>query len=101
MVAEEDDLPAAIARLLAEPKPDPVALSQAVRARFGREVFLAQVGMAFDRLFEPKYNENHVFAIESTGRPGRIEQYFSCLDHEFATPRINGIFHRINELKRA
>lgn len=53
-VAGEDDLPAAIARLLAEPKPDPVALSQVVRARFGRGVFRTQVGMAFERLFEPQ-----------------------------------------------
>ena len=54
VVAEEDDLPAAIARLLAMPKPDPDALSQAVHARFGRPVFRAQVGMALDRLLEPR-----------------------------------------------
>ena len=53
VVAEEDDLPAAIARLLAVPQPDPGALSQAVRARFGRAAFRAQVGMAFDRLSSP------------------------------------------------
>jgi hypothetical protein len=35
VAAEEEDLPDAIARLLAAPKPDAVALSQAVRARFG------------------------------------------------------------------
>jgi phosphatidylinositol alpha-1,6-mannosyltransferase len=50
LVAGENDLPAAIARLLATPKSDPVALSQAVRDRFGREAFRAQLGMAFDRL---------------------------------------------------
>ncbi len=53
VVAEEDDLPAAIARLLAVPQPDPGALSQAVRARFGRAAFRSQVGMAFDRLSSP------------------------------------------------
>jgi phosphatidyl-myo-inositol dimannoside synthase len=52
VVAEEDDLPAAIARLLALPKPDPEALSQAVRVRFGPAAFRAQLGLAFDRLFE-------------------------------------------------
>ena len=52
-VSEKGDLPDAIARLLAEPKPDPNALSQAMRARFGREVFEAQVGMAIERLAQP------------------------------------------------
>jgi phosphatidylinositol alpha-1,6-mannosyltransferase len=49
-VVPEDELPAAIARLLAAPRPDPDALSRAVRARFGRPVFRAQIAMAFDRL---------------------------------------------------
>jgi phosphatidylinositol alpha-1,6-mannosyltransferase len=53
VLSERDDLPAAIARLLAIPKPDRDALSQAVRARFGRAVFRAQLGMAFDRLLQP------------------------------------------------
>jgi phosphatidylinositol alpha-1,6-mannosyltransferase len=53
-VAEEDDLPAAIARLLATPQPDPVALSQAARARFGPEAFRARVGMALERLLAPR-----------------------------------------------
>ncbi len=52
-VVSENDLPAAIARLLAMPKPDPDALSRAVHARFGRAVFRSQVGMAFDRLLQP------------------------------------------------
>jgi hypothetical protein len=52
-VVSEDDLPAAIARLLAMPKPDPDALSQAVRARFGCAVFCRQIGMAFERLLQP------------------------------------------------
>lgn len=46
----EDDLTDAIARLLATPRPDPVALSNAVRARFGPRIFSAQIAMAFDRL---------------------------------------------------
>jgi phosphatidylinositol alpha-1,6-mannosyltransferase len=53
-VSEQDDLPAAIDRLLAEPKPNPFALSRAVHARFGRAIFGARVGMAFDRLLPPK-----------------------------------------------
>ena len=51
--ASEDDLPGAIARLLGTPKPAPEALSKAVRARFGRTVFRARVGMALDRLLHP------------------------------------------------
>jgi phosphatidylinositol alpha-1,6-mannosyltransferase len=51
-VAEEDDLAAAIDRLLAAPKPDPEALSQTVRARFGPAAFRAQVQMAVNRVFE-------------------------------------------------
>jgi phosphatidyl-myo-inositol dimannoside synthase len=51
-VSEKDDLAAAIARH-AIPKPIPHALSEAVRRRFGRAVFLVQVGMAFDRLLQP------------------------------------------------
>jgi phosphatidylinositol alpha-1,6-mannosyltransferase len=50
IISEENDLPGAIAQLLAKPKPDPNALSQAVRARFGREVFQAQVGKALESL---------------------------------------------------
>jgi hypothetical protein len=47
----------------------------------------------------PKYSEYCVFASESTISPGKIASYFSGLDRKFVTPRINGIFHRINELK--
>ena len=57
LISEEDDLPDAIARFLAK-KPDPTALSQAVRARFGREVFQAQVNLALQRLlhrYEPTF----------------------------------------------
>ena len=52
-VREEDDLPATIAWLLAEPKPDPGALSEAVRARFGRDIFRAQLNMAIERVLPP------------------------------------------------
>jgi phosphatidyl-myo-inositol dimannoside synthase len=48
----EDDLPAAIARLLAMPRPDPDALSQAVRARFGPAAFRAELGRVLKRLLE-------------------------------------------------
>lgn len=53
LVSEKDDLAAAITRHLATPKPNPDALSEAVRRRFGRAVFRAQVSMAFDRLLRP------------------------------------------------
>ncbi|HJU15266.1 MAG TPA: glycosyltransferase family 4 protein [Stellaceae bacterium] len=52
-VSEGDDLTAAIARLLAEPKPDPDALSRAVRARFGRAIFRAQLDLVIERLLQP------------------------------------------------
>ena len=53
-ISEENELPGAIARLLAKPNPAlPTALSQAVRARFGREVFQAQVSLALERLLQP------------------------------------------------
>jgi phosphatidylinositol alpha-1,6-mannosyltransferase len=52
-VSQEDDLAAAIARLLGGPRPDPVALSQAVRARFGRDAFRAQLNKALDRVLSP------------------------------------------------
>lgn len=45
-----DDLAEAIAHRLARPRPDPVALANAVRARFGPQMFRAQITMAFDRL---------------------------------------------------
>ena len=46
-----------------------------------------------------KYNEYRVLAAEPPEWLGKIESYFRCLDHKFVTPRINGIFHGINELK--
>jgi phosphatidyl-myo-inositol dimannoside synthase len=54
VVAQEDDLPAAIARLLTMPGPDFDALSHAVRARFGRPVFRSQLGLTLGRLLEPQ-----------------------------------------------
>jgi phosphatidylinositol alpha-1,6-mannosyltransferase len=48
----ESELPAAIARLLLEPKPDPGALAAATRARFGREMFTTGVRTALNRLME-------------------------------------------------
>lgn len=41
-----------VARLLAAPKPDPHALAATVRARFGRETFVAGASAAFDRLMK-------------------------------------------------
>ena len=52
-LSQSEDLAAAIARLLAGPKPDPHILAQTVRARFGRAAFGARVGMAFERLASP------------------------------------------------
>jgi phosphatidylinositol alpha-1,6-mannosyltransferase len=52
-LASADDLPAAIARLLSEPKPDPPTLAAATRARFGRSAFQARVGAVLDRVLRP------------------------------------------------
>jgi phosphatidylinositol alpha-1,6-mannosyltransferase len=51
-MVSESELPAAIVRLLAKPKPDPVALAAATRARFGRPQFAAGVRAVLDRLME-------------------------------------------------
>jgi phosphatidylinositol alpha-1,6-mannosyltransferase len=51
-VASEAELPAVLARLLAAPKPDPHALAAAVRARFGRKIFVAGASVALNRLME-------------------------------------------------
>jgi phosphatidylinositol alpha-1,6-mannosyltransferase len=48
----ETELAATIARLLVEPKRDPITLAAAVRARFGREVFGAGVCTALNRVVE-------------------------------------------------
>jgi phosphatidylinositol alpha-1,6-mannosyltransferase len=45
-----EEFPAATARILAAPKPDPRALSDAVRARFGRDIFRRRIGAALDRV---------------------------------------------------
>jgi len=50
--ASEAELPATIARLLDEPKPDSGALAIAVRSRFGRETFAANTRAALNRLME-------------------------------------------------
>ena len=55
-IASEHELPAAIVRLLAKPKPDPLALATAARARFGREKFVAGVRAAFNRLIAGNLN---------------------------------------------
>jgi phosphatidylinositol alpha-1,6-mannosyltransferase len=49
-LAREDDLPAAIAHLISDPRPDPLALAAATRARFGREVFEARVSAVVGRM---------------------------------------------------
>jgi len=51
-VSNENDLLPALARLLDTPTPDPNALSQAVHARFGRQVFHAQLEMVLRRVLE-------------------------------------------------
>jgi phosphatidylinositol alpha-1,6-mannosyltransferase len=48
----EAELPITIARLLASPTPDPRALADAARARFGREPFAASARAALNRLME-------------------------------------------------
>ncbi len=49
----EAELSVTIARLLAAPKPDPHVLAATVRARFGRETFVAGASAAFGRLMKP------------------------------------------------
>jgi phosphatidylinositol alpha-1,6-mannosyltransferase len=51
-VVSEAELPVAIARLLAKPKPDPVAIAAAAHARFSRETFTTGVSAALNRLME-------------------------------------------------
>jgi hypothetical protein len=45
-----EEFPTATARVLAAPKPDPRALSDAVRARFGRDIFRRRIGAVLDRV---------------------------------------------------
>ncbi len=52
-LASADDLPAAIARILAAPKPDPQMLAAAARGRFGRGAFQAHVAAAALRVWLP------------------------------------------------
>ena len=51
-IVSEPEIPAAIVRILAKPKPDPVALAEATRARFGRPQFAAGVRAALSRRME-------------------------------------------------
>jgi phosphatidylinositol alpha-1,6-mannosyltransferase len=51
-IVSEPEIPAAIVRILAKPKPDPVALAEATRARFGRSQFAAGVRAALSRRME-------------------------------------------------
>lgn len=51
-IVSESELPEAIVRLLATPKPDPLALAEATRARFGRPQFAASVRAVLNRLIE-------------------------------------------------
>jgi len=48
----EAELPGALARLVATPKPDPHALAAAARDRFGRQTFAACARTALNRLIE-------------------------------------------------
>jgi phosphatidylinositol alpha-1,6-mannosyltransferase len=51
-IVSEPDLPAAIVRTLAKPRPDPVALAAATHARFGRPQFADGVRAVLSRLME-------------------------------------------------
>ena len=51
-IVSEPEVPAAIVRILAKPKPDPVVLAAATRARFGRPQFAAGVRAVLNRLME-------------------------------------------------
>jgi phosphatidylinositol alpha-1,6-mannosyltransferase len=72
VIAEEDDLGAAIARRLDSPRPDPYALSRAVHARFGRAAFQARIGMAFAKLAAPGMSEH---ALRDGHRPAGVEKH--------------------------
>ncbi|MGE0257745.1 MAG: glycosyltransferase family 4 protein [Alphaproteobacteria bacterium] len=52
-LGRDDDLAAAIDRLLTGPRPDPDALAGGVRARFGREAFASRVLLAVERVCCP------------------------------------------------
>jgi phosphatidyl-myo-inositol dimannoside synthase len=47
-LGRDDDLAAAIDRLLTEPRPCPLALAERTRARFGRDAFAARLRLALD-----------------------------------------------------
>jgi phosphatidylinositol alpha-1,6-mannosyltransferase len=52
-LGRDDDLAAAIDRLLTGPRSCPFALAERVRARFGREAFAARLGLALGRIWPP------------------------------------------------
>ena len=54
VAAEEEDLPAAVARLLATPKPDAVGFVTGRPRPLRPCTIPARVGMALDRLLEPQ-----------------------------------------------
>jgi len=52
-LGRDDDLAAAIDRLLSGPRPDPLVLALRVRARFGRDAFASGVQRALERVCPP------------------------------------------------
>ncbi len=50
-LVSEADLPRALDRALSTPRPDPQALAEQVRIRFGSGAFAANVGRVVDRLW--------------------------------------------------
>ena len=64
----ESELFTTIVRLLVEPKPDPDALSAAVRIRFGREVFAAGACAALNRLTERRYSDGDLPRFSGVSR---------------------------------
>ena len=52
-LGRDDDLAAAIDRLLTGPRPCPRALAERTRARFGRDAFAARLRLALERVCRP------------------------------------------------
>ena len=52
-LGRDDDLAAAIDRLLTGPRPCPLALAERTRARFGRDAFAARLRLALERVCPP------------------------------------------------
>ncbi len=53
-LGHDDDLAAAIDRLLTEPRTNPGVLADRVRARFGRDAFTSRLHLALDRVDSPE-----------------------------------------------